>query len=285
MYNIQEFSLSKLSALIQRASNGWMLKWNLGDYWVKAPGYIFDYTWDSVAEVLASTIAEDLRLDKCLRYKLCIINMDGIRLIGCISRNYNKPKYNEITIDKLIKNNLLERKSYFGYEGYKRLIQEIKELFNVDITSYLEDMILIDSIILNNDRNFWNMSIMLDSNTYQGKLAPIYDFGNSLGLTGGRSGSFHEEVMYSTGLCAKPFSSEFEEQLTYIRNIREYNGELTKTRQMLKFLYNNFTTQNNIYRVVNSIDKNVLKYTCGVIDARYNTIIEDKYWKNNILDS
>ena len=280
MDNIRTFNLNSRNAVVQRASTGWLMKWNLGKYWIKAPGYIVTYTWDSVAEVIASNIIKDLNIKGCLQYELCIINLDNsVKLIGCISKSYKQHNLQEITIQKLAETGILCKRQYLGCTGYLQLINEIKERFNLNITKYLEDTILIDSIILNTDRNLWNMSIMIDKN-FQGHLAPIYDFGNSLGLTGGREGNFYEEVMYSTGMQARPFSSEFEEQLSYIRNNREYNGELTRTRVLLQYLYNNFTVENNAYNVTNPISTETLKYTSQIIEKRFNTVIKGKIWKN-----
>ena len=120
---------------------------------------------------------------------------------------------------------------------------------------------------------------MLDKEL-NGHISPIYDFGNSLGLTGGIQGNFYEEAMYSTGIQARPFSMEFEEQLCYIRNNRNYSGELIRTHNMLDYLYNNFTVENNTYNVTNPIPLDVLNYATQVINKRYNTVIEGKIWKN-----
>ncbi len=282
MDKLRTFILRRADAIEAKASTGWLLKWDLGEYWIKSSGYVTNFIWDSVAETLASCIAKDLNIDNYVHYMPCIIeiaDMDGLRIIGCISRNYKTPGYREITIQKLMKNNILNKRTYIDCDGYNDLITEIKDKFNVNIRKYLEDTILIDSIILNTDRNMWNLSILTDNNL-NGYVAPIYDFGNSLGLTGAFRGDFHEEVMYSCGIQARPFSYSFEEQLSYIRNNREYKGELTNTRDMLKFIYYNFTQEHNNYNIANPIPLDVLKYTTQVIDKRYKSVIMNKIWKN-----
>ena len=279
MYNVKTFNLKSRDAVVCRSSTGWLMKWNIGNYWIKAPGYVVSYTWDSVAEVLASEIFIDLGIKNCVEYRLCIINLDNkVKLIGCISKDYKTAGLNEVTLKKLADNRIISS-NYYGYTGYRQLIKEIKTKFDLDITRYLEDTIIIDSIILNTDRNLWNMSIMLDKEL-NGHISPIYDFGNSLGLTGGIQGNFYEEAMYSTGIQARPFSMEFEEQLCYIRNNRNYSGELIRTHNMLDYLYNNFTVENNTYNVTNPIPLDVLNYATQVINKRYNTVIEGKIWKN-----
>lgn len=279
MHNIKYFKLKSEDAIAERASTGWLMKWNLGDYWIKSPGYVFNYIWDSVAESIESCIAKDLNLELCLEYRLCIINVDGINLIGCISENYNKKGLVELKFHRIIENNMLSRKNFFGEDGYNQLIKEIKDLFNIDIRKYLENTLLIDSMILNSDRNLWNMSIMID-NKFKGHLAPIYDFGNSLGLTGGRSGSFYDDTKYSTGLRARPFDNNFENQVKYIRNNRVFKGELVKTKEIINYLYSNFTDKHNTYNVANPLTEDMLKYVYQVITKRYNEIIVNQLWKD-----
>ena len=280
MNNIRKFYLRSEDDKEDRASTGWLMKWKIGDYWIKSSGYTVNYTWESVAEALASTIAKDLNLEYCIEYKLCIINVDGVNLIGCISKDYNKPGLLELKVQRMVESSYLNRKNYFGESGYNQLIKEIKELFDIDIRKYLENTILIDSIILNSDRNLWNISIMLDKKTAQGHIAPIYDFGNSLGLASGKSGSFYDEYKYSSGLRARPFDINFENQLKYIRNTREFKGELTKTKELLSILYNEFTVNNNRYNVANPLTEDMLKYVYQVITKRYNSIIINKLWKD-----
>ena len=283
MYSIKEFKLSSIDAIKQRSSTGWLMKWNLGDYWIKAPGTAFDEpVWDSVAEAIASAIADDLNLKQCLKYKLCIINVDNIRLIGCISKNYKPVDCLEISFKKMMDLSLISENYYNGYrgrQGYERLIREFKDRYNLNIRSYLEDTILIDSIILNTDRNFWNLSTLYNQTLNKIELAPIYDFGNSLGLAAGKWGSFYEDSMYSSGIHANPFDFYFEEQLKYIRSNREYNGELIKTKEIIDFLYKNFTVENNTYNVSDPLSIDNLKYTTGIIKQRYSTIIKEKIWK------
>lgn len=101
-----------------------------------------------------------------------------------------------------------------------------------------------------------------------------------LGLTGRRTGSFYENALYSTGLITRPFNNKFEEQVKYIRNNREYHGELIQTKELFKLLYTEFTQDNNKYNVVNAMSVELLKYVWQVVNKRYNTIIINKAWKS-----
>lgn len=274
---MNEYNVSSSNAIKSSHSNGWLMKWNMGDKWLKSPGYVYYYMWDSYSEAIASTIAQDLGINRHIEYKLCILNIDGKRVIGCESKNYRQNNLVELTVQKMIDLKYIKGIKNTKYEGYKRLISEIKDKFNINIQSYLEDTILIDSIIINTDRNPWNMSILIDRNM-QGHECPIYDSGNSLGLAGYKSGEFWEETMYSSNIKAEPFDLYFEEQLKYIRNNRVYNGKLDKTFKLLKYIKENFLSSNNTYNIQNTLDEGKFEYIITLIEKRYNSVIKNKAW-------
>lgn len=274
---MNEYIVSSSNAIKSSHSNGWLMKWNIGDKWLKSPGYIYYYMWDSYSEVIASTIAKDLGINKHLEYKLCILNIDGTRVIGCESNNYKQNNCAELTLQKMIDFEYIHDIKSTGYEGYKRVLKEVKDKFNISIQSYLEDIILLDSIILNTDRNPWNMSILVDRNM-QGYECPIYDSGNSLGLAGYKSGEFWEEVMYASSIKAEPFNLYFEEQLKYIRNNRAYQGELTKTFNLLNYIKENLLKSNNKFNIQNTLDDGQFEYITSLIVKRYNSVIKNKAW-------
>lgn len=282
--SMNKYVLDKADGIGGHASAGWLIKWNLGDVWVKSPGYTVDYIWDSYAEVIASAIAADIGLTNYLKYDLCLINMNGQLVVGTESKNFSTLGLAEFNFSKLIKCGMLKRKRYIGKEGYTELIREVKERFNLDIQSYLEDTIILDSIILNSDRNLWNMSIMVDrigswpEVRYQGYKCKIYDNGSSLGLTTYNAGEFYEECMYGSGLEAKPFDCTFEDQLKYVRNERKYRVRLDNTKEVMNCLRRYFSTQNNRFGVLNPLDVEQLDYLQDLILKRFKTVIVNKAW-------
>lgn len=302
--NIPVYSVNKDDSIGERASTGWLLKWNLKDkgIWLKSPGYIFYYMWDSYAEVIASAIAKDIGLENVLEYRPCILDIDGEKVFGCESNDYNIPNFNEVTIQKMIQLNILSKKVYYGESGYNSLINDIQENFNVDIRSYLEDIILLDSIILNTDRQPWNISILTDRN-YNGQICKIYDNGSSFGFNGNNEREFKEKELgehyiYDLGFEAKPFSSYYEEQLKYIRNERVYgktcfyeNGELhlirslPRTMRILRILKEEFTKENNKYGIKNPLGNLQLQFVYELIQSRYKKVIVNQAWKGELKDA
>lgn len=272
---MKEYILDKKDAIEQRASNGWLLKWNIDDTWLKSPGFFYNYAWDSYSEVIASNLAEDIGINRHIHYEPCILIIDGVRVLGCESKDY-KNGMKELNFQKLTELNIISNVYHNSYEGYTTLIKEIKSKFGINIQSYLEDIILLDSIILNTDRNLWNMSILIDKNK-KAHECKIYDSGCSLGLAGINTGEFYEEYMYSNGFKAEPFDIYFENQVKYIRNNRVYKESLNRTKQIIDFIEKHFC-MNNTYNVVNTILPEQMYFTKDLIIKRHNTIIKNKLW-------
>lgn len=256
-----EYNVSEKNSISQRASQGWLMKWRIGNTWLKSPGFLYNFMWDSYNEVITTCVAYDLGIINHLNYKLCILNIDGTRVIGCESPNYIKENTFELTLDKIVRINCIDRTSYYD------IIKCIFNLFSLNIQSYMEDILLLDSIILNTDRNLWNISILIDNNK-QGYLCSIYDSGSSLGLTGYNTGEFFEEVMYSNGFKATPFDIYYENQLKYIRNNRNYTYKNKYTKQIIDLLYNKFTVENNYYHVINPLERGQIEFIESIINKR-----------------
>lgn len=279
MSRINIYKLKSSDAIKSSASNGWLMKWNLGDRWVKSPGYICNFLWDSYSEVIAYSLSKDLGIKDHLKYSLCIINIDGINVAGCESPNYINNNYTEVTLHKLIQLNYLSNNQYKGVNGYKTILKEIHNKLNVNLQSYIEDIILLDSIILNTDRNLWNISLLCNK---QGTFikCSIYDSGSSLGLTSFNEGEFFEECMYANGFRAQPFDIYFENQLKYIRNNRNFKLNSNKTKDIINYINNNFTKENNTYNVTNVLTSGQVFFIQDLLNKRIKTVINNKIWKD-----
>lgn len=290
--NVTMYHLSKRDAIGDRASAGWLLKWKIGNIWIKSPGYLMDFLWDSYAEVIASAVAKDIGIKNHVDYRLCLIDLDGRLVVGCESEDYNKPNMKEYTFKKLMDMKELKAERYWGYKGYMQLIDEVKKRYNVDIQGYLEDTIVLDSIILNTDRNLWNLSLLITriiegrgengqiKKRYQGSICKIYDSGSSLGLTTYHTGEFYEEAMYCNGYGAAPFDGKYEEQLKYVRNNRVYGGKLERTSELLTTIRQNFSVENNMFGILNPMENGQIDYIVDLLRKRYRTVIVNKGWQN-----
>lgn len=266
-------SLSSNDAIEQRASTGWLLKWNTNNVWVKAPGFTTRYIWDSYAEIIASAVAKDLGITRCIKYNPCVLTIDNqLNVLATLSNNFNKNGYKEVTFEKLMHLGILNGK-YKGYDGCTRIIKDIKQSTNLNITQYINDILVLDYIICNTDRNLWNMSLMYDSEHNVWVECPIYDNGNSLGLytysTLDNDDAFDMSLVYGNGIQAKPFDYYFENQVNYIKNLGKYkHREMINTKKCITEIKKDFTTLNNKYNVVNCLDMQQLNFVIKGIEYR-----------------
>lgn len=277
---IPEYNLAESNAIKQSASNGWLLKWKINNTWLKSPGYLGRYLWDSYGEIIASSIAKDLGIQTHVKYQPAILNIDGTKVLGCRSQNFIPANTIEVTIHKLILLGYINNQQYKNHSGYTQLLKELKLKLGINLQSQLEDIILLDSIILNTDRNLWNISILIDR---QGKAykCPIYDSGNCLGLASYNTGEFYEDYMYTNGFKVQPFNVYYEEQLKYIRNTRNYKFTNNNTRKTLKLIEENFLNTNNTYNITNTLTEEQLYFIQNTITKRHRTVIENKLWRKN----
>ena len=271
---MNEYTLYSKDAIEQRSSTGWLLKWNLGDKWIKSPGFIGDIIlWDSYSEILAYNVAVDIGIKRHLVYKPCIITIDNkIKVIGCESKNFNKQGYNEVTLQKLYE------LGYFSdnKELYDSIVYNVKDQLNLDIRTLLEDIIVLDSVILNGDRKLWNISILVNNNG-RAIEAPIYDSGSSLGLNTYKSGIFYTENTYMdvVGFKSHPFYDTFEEQLKLVRKNRKYRNNLSRTLGLIEQLRTICKKENNIFNIRNTLDDGQLLYIETLLKNRLNITMKE----------
>lgn len=276
---MNEYILSSKDAIKKQSTNsitkGWLLKWKINDTWLKSPGFLYNYMYESYAEVIASVVAHSLGINRCIQYKPCILIIDNVRVLGCESKDY-KGKNKEFTFSKLANIDEINDYRHSGYTGYKELLKEFKRKYGLNLQAYLEDVILLDSIILNTDRNMWNLSVLVNE---RNKVieCPIYDNGTSLGLDGLHQGIFEEEYMYSNGFKAEPFDIYFENQVKYIRNNRVYNINIDRILKAINYIENNFCIHNT-YNVVNTLSNEQIQFVKTLLKSRINTVVRNKLW-------
>ena len=168
-----------------------------------------------VSDLLSCT---DLREEEYVFYEQGYINGRP----GCRSISFLKEEETFITLGRLYKNlkgmELSERLANFDTmeERAKYTVEFFKEYIHLDLTPYFQKIFTLDSIILNDDRHFYNMGVIMKGNRFS--YAPIFDNGHGL-LTANqaynRNFSMEENVKRVT---AKPFCGSFQRQ-------REYFGD------------------------------------------------------------
>lgn len=212
------YSIQSNNALSINSSSGQLMKWKIGDYYVKTStlntqSLKEEFMFESFGEVIASRIGKRLGLD-IVTYRLCeVIIDDRIRTIACESREFKPEGYKEFSIGKLMQIGKIPVLNYGDIRGYVKLIESINSLFKINIRKYIDTILLFDSIILNDDRHFGNFGFMIKEN--HAKTLPLFDNGNSLFCH-----KFINELDYSENLVNylrfKPFSINCNEQLSLI---------------------------------------------------------------------
>lgn len=241
---MKEYRLSRQNAIAARSSTGWLLKWRLGNLWIKTPGYIICWTGESYAEIIASQVCMDLGIKNYLEYRPCIIITEDedtnreVRLLGCESNNFTRGDEIFVSSQRLLKlahSQALEKIGYIDpHEAFEMYIRDIQEATGLNVRYHTEDMLVLDFLICNFDRNLWNLGILADPNGGY-RQAPIFDNGNSFGLDKFEEGEFFRESL--VGKQARPFSDSFTKQLELVRPSRTYSSNLSGTKELIKSLY------------------------------------------------
>lgn len=254
---IKVYRLSRRSAMADRASNGWLLKWKQNNTWIKTPGFIIEWTGESYAEILASEVCKDFNIKNALEYRPCIAitededpNLPKVAILSCESTNFTRGDELFISMQKYLSMvdpsiiNEIDQGSVasgqepqvpadggYGLQGlqgtkaaYEHYLERLKDLTGLNLRTHTEDMIFLDFLICNYDRNLWNLGIITDPNGGY-REAPIFDNGNSLGLCRFEEGEFYRESLHTDGQIAHPFCYRFDQQLDLIRSGKVYTPQ------------------------------------------------------------
>ena len=269
--SIPEYTFDRSRALEERASTGWLIKWKVGNLWIKTPGNLMYWMGEGYAEIIASQVCKDLGIRDYVEYRPCIVNTtdeqgNTVRLLGCESTDFLNSGEIFISSQKLLsllRPKALSELNYLsGQEAYVKYIDEIGELTNLDIKEHLDNMIMLDFLICNFDRNFWNMGLIVNSNGNY-RLAPIFDNGSSLGLDRFEEGKFYREQL--TYRQAHPFSSRFEKQLELVTG-RKYKIALESAFNTIDTLREQCSKHSNVYEVLNTIPDDSFEYIATMLN-------------------
>lgn len=232
---LKEYSVKSEQSLYANSSGGQLLKWKIGNEYIKTStldkqSLATSFMYGSYAEVIAYHIAKIMQY-KCVKYELCKITIDNsIQTIGCVSKEFKRSGYREYSIGKLILLGKIPKMYYGDSRNYNVICDSVKWL-GLDIKEHLDSIIILDSILLNDDRHYGNFGILAN---YDGQIEeiPIFDNGNSLFCH-----KHTEELEYSTELIrylrCKPFDIDFNSQLRLVSSKRVKIASIKR----LEYLY------------------------------------------------
>lgn len=169
--------------------------------------------YEGTAEYLASLVLKYSNVNDYVTYEKCTINGKN----GCVSKTFLNENESFISFDRL--HQLYKGESLNDVIPLIDTIEEridyvkdfIKYYTELDISDYLSKILSLDALILNVDRHFHNLGIIVNEKEGKYKVAPIFDNGNSLlsNLSRFPYNNIEDNLEQVIGL---PFSSNLELQ-------------------------------------------------------------------------
>lgn len=220
----------------RQSSKGNQLKWERGGVWYKA-----DYAgYEGLAEyvishllMLSSLQAEEFVLyePEQIVYKTQVFN-------GVKSGNFLKSDWQIITLERLFENFFGKGLNYSVYkiedekERLRFLVNQTERITGLkDFGIYMNKILTIDAMFLNEDRHTHNIAVLMDGNR-KFALCPIFDNGAGLLSDVTLDYPMDGELYRLIGsVKAKTFSTDFELQMEVSEALYGQNLRFHFTRQ------------------------------------------------------
>lgn len=179
MEKIVDYALSpEAMVMVSGSSIGTQRKYYDKGYWYKQNrnGY------EGRAEYLASVVLSCSNMDEYVKYECCKINGTD----GCRSFNFLKEGDSYISLQRLYDiyhgGQLAERIRIYDdvAERIDYVVAFTEKCTGINIREYLGKLLTFDMLIVNVDRHFNNIGIIVNSLAGQYRTAPAFDHGNSL---------------------------------------------------------------------------------------------------------
>lgn len=241
-------------------SKGNQAKWYKDRFYIKAD----ELGYEGLAEVIVSTLCKCIQGLNFVDYHLCNIvdESSGYDYLGCYSKDFKSKNSQFTTFYRILKlmygDDLDDVRWIFGKDLYDLVVNNISKYVHTDITGYVNSCIALDALILGEDRHFNNFGVLTSNNGVV--PAPIFDNGLSL-LSDIKNYplTMSYEILIDS-VKSRPFSLDFDEQISYMRNFKPFSIDITRLNVLLEDLYKT---------IVNETVNGVLCYT----DTMYNRAV------------
>lgn len=196
--------------MVSGSSIGTQRKFYEKGYWYKQN----NFGYEGLSEYLSSIILSCSNVSEYVTYENCKINGRD----GCRSGNFLKEGESYISLQRLYDTyhggQLSKRIRLFDTvkERIRYVIEYVKEATELDMREQLSKILTFDMLILNTDRHFNNLGIIVDVSNNLYKNAPVFDNGNAL-LS--NVGEFNFETSLENNIekaVGQPFSANLERQ-------------------------------------------------------------------------
>lgn len=253
MINIDTFKV----VMSESSSKGNQRKFYKDGYWIKLD---HERCYEGLAEEFTSKI-ESLIIDyPYVDYKSEVFSLDGESFIGCYSYNmYKNVNISFISLRRLFRSNNIQLDIFIKDEdtavNIKNVVNAVLKLTGVDISGYIFRALLLDALIINEDRHFMNLGVRTDGRVFS--EPEVFDNGSSLFCTNWtyrKTKTFEENIQRAKNV-ARPFSKFFDKQVDAC--IRLGTKPLLINKNGLDYLLKNY--YNSFYSdEQNLLIKNVL---------------------------
>lgn len=219
-----------------KSSKGNQLKWECAGVWYKA-----DYTgYEGLAEYVVSHLLEksSLKIGDFLLYDLETIKYKHAIYNGVSSKNFVEEGWQIITLERLFKTKY--NVSFYEavwhihdvQERFKFICSQVEIITGLkEFDKYLNTLITLDALFLNEDRHLHNIAVMMN-NKKEFKYCPIFDNGACLLSDTIVDYPLSSDTIELIDECkAKTISSDFDEQLDISEMIAGQNISFSFTRQ------------------------------------------------------
>ena len=218
----------------RQSSKGNQLKWENNNIWYKS-----DYTgYEGLSEYVISHLLKysNLKDDEFVLYEPVEIKYKNQIYKGASSNNFLEDGWSIITLERLFKN-------YFGKslhsaiwmlhepkDRLKFIVDNVEKITGLkEFGKYMNKILTIDALFLNEDRHTHNIAILMNDNN-EFKYCPIFD--NGAGLLSDITMNYPlDEDLYKLidSVKGKTFSNNLEEQMEISEDLYKMN---------LKFSFN-----------------------------------------------
>lgn len=211
MEKVNDYILSPAATvMVAGSSKGAQKKYYENGYWYKenSSGY------EGIAEHLATLVLKCSNIEDFAIYERCTIN--GKK--GCFSKNFLGENETYISLHRLHDMYVGGKIDDYVYryqdvnERIKYVESFVKDITGLDIHEYFSKLFTFDALILNTDRHFNNIGIIVDAKNNAYRFAPVFDNGRSMLSEIDRfpfNVSIEENI---DSVVGKPFSANLEYQ-------------------------------------------------------------------------
>ena len=223
----------------RQSSKGNQLKWMNNNKWYKA-----DFTgYEGLVEYVVSRLLSfsNLNVNEYVMYNPIEIKYKNKIFTGVYSYSFLNDDWQIITLERLFKN--MYGKSlhqnlwniHDASERLKYLVNNVVELTGLkDFGKYMNKLLTIDCMFLNEDRHTHNLAVLMDKNG-NFDYCPIFD--NGAGLLADTTMDYPlGEDIYKLidGVKSKTISLNFEEQMEVSENLYGMNLKFSFTKKDIR---------------------------------------------------